>query len=368
MKILYVTTIGTTMGFFKEFIGSLINDGHTVDIATNEETSPVPEFYYNRNCKVFGISTSRSPFSLGNFRAIKQIRQIVIENGYDIVHCHTPLAAAATRLACRPLRKKGLKVFYTAHGFHFYKGAPIKNWLIFYPIEKICSYFTDVLITINKEDYDLAKRKFRAKKTEHVEGVGIDLSEFGRNSFFREQKREELGIPEDAKLLLSVGELNENKNHETVIKAIKDFGVYYIIAGEGALHEHLQKLIDEQDLTDKVKLLGYRDDVSELYSAADIFVFPSFREGLSVALMEAMASGLLCAVSKIRGNVDLIDYNGGSYFNPTDAESCKLAIEDLMKKDCISICKYNAEKIKTFSRDNIVKKMKKMYYELGVDE
>lgn len=164
MKILYVTTIGATMNFFREFVDELIKDGNTVDIATNETTSVVPEFYKNLGCKVYPIETSRSPLQKGNVVAINQIRKLVTEEHYDIVHCHTPIAAMCTRLACRKVRKQGTKVFYTAHGFHFYKGAPLKNWLLYYPVEKICAHFTDVLITINQEDYELAQKKMKAKK------------------------------------------------------------------------------------------------------------------------------------------------------------------------------------------------------------
>ena len=157
MKILYVTTIARTMVFFKNFIHLLIGKGHTVDIATNETNRKVPEEYRLWNCQIHQIDTSRSPLSKSNLTAYKQLKTLVETGEYDIVHCHTPVAAMITRLTCRGVRKKGTKVFYTAHGFHFYKGAPKLNWLIYYPIEKICSYFTDVLITINKEDLNRTK-------------------------------------------------------------------------------------------------------------------------------------------------------------------------------------------------------------------
>ena len=156
MKILYITTIGGTMNFFQSFIQRLVQEGHTVDIACNNTTSKVAGFYYELGCNVYAIQTSRSPLNKGNIRAIRQIKTLVENNHYDIVHCHTPIAAMCTRIACRRARKQGTKVFYTAHGFHFYKGAPLKNWLVYYPVEKICSYFTDILITINREDYALS--------------------------------------------------------------------------------------------------------------------------------------------------------------------------------------------------------------------
>lgn len=334
------------MGFFKSLIKELTDAGHTVDIAANEQDSPVPDCYREWGCKVFPISTSRSPFSIGNLKAIKQIRALAKD--YDIVHCHTPLAAAATRIACRPLRKKqGLRVIYTAHGFHFYKGAPKKNWIIYYPVEKYCSRFTDVLITINKEDYELATRKFRARRVEYVPGVGIDVEKFADTHADRAAKRRELGIPDDAKLILSVGELNENKNHRLVIEALAKLGradVCYLIAGVGDRKSELEQLAKERSVT--LLLPGYRRDVAELYKAADLFVFPSFREGLPVSLMEAMAAGLPCLASAIRGSADLLP--PAFLFSPNDSDGlAKLMCESLAspERKQYDLSEYDVKKI-----------------------
>ena len=252
-------------------------------------------------------------------------------------------------------------MFYTAHGFHFYKGAPLKNWLLYYPIEKICSHFTDVLITINQEDYALVRKKMKAKRVEYVPGVGIDLTKFGQAAVEKSAKRKELGIPEEATLLLSVGELNENKNHETVIRAIKDLNVYYIIAGKGELYEQLQKIIDTLGMTERVKLLGYRKDVAELYLVTDIYILPSIREGLNVSIMEAMASGLPVVCGRIRGNTDLIDENGGVLFDPSDVDNCKNAISQLLEEDLSLMSKYNTEKVKDFQVSKVNTLINQLY-------
>lgn len=364
MKILYVTTVGSMMRFFTSFIEDLLNDGHIVEIATNEEQTKVPDCYKEWGVKIHQIETSRSPINAGNLRAIKQIRKIVVENKYDIVHCHTPIAAMCTRIACRKARKKGTKVIYTAHGFHFYKGAPFKSWLLYYPVEKICSYFTDVLITINQEDYALAQKRMKAKKIIYIPGVGIDLSKFNQSSVDKFEKRKELGVPEQATMMLSIGELNENKNHEIVLRAIADIkDVYYLIAGEGNLHSKLQNVIEELNISNRVKMLGYRKDIRELCASADIYCMPSFREGLSVALMEAMSMGLPCIVSKIRGNTDLIDENGGVLFNPYNIDDFRRQFEKLVQMDLIKIGNYNKEKIKNFSIEEINCQMKNIYEE-----
>jgi glycosyltransferase involved in cell wall biosynthesis len=230
----------------------------------------------------------------------------VIENGnYDVVHCHTPNASVITRLACRKIREKtGLKVFYTAHGFHFYKGAPKLNWMVFYPIEKFCSRFTDKLITINQEDYQLANSKFHTREVCYVPGVGIDLSRFKNVQVDRADKRREIGVPEDAFLLLSVGELNENKNHQVIVRALatlKDSNVHYAIAGVGNKQDFISALARELGVADQVHLLGYRNDIPELNYTADAFCFPSLREGLGIAAIEAMACGLPLITSNVHG-------------------------------------------------------------------
>ena len=367
MRILYITTIGSTMGFFKDFIRELLDEGHTVDIATNENEAKVHDYYREWGCGVHQIDCSRAPLRKENLYAIKQINEIVNGNKYDIVHCHTPIAASCARLACKGLRKKGVKVIYTAHGFHFYKGAPLKNWLIYYPVEKMCAHWTDALITINREDYALAQKKMKAKKIYYVPGVGIDTERFRDAVVDKKAKRAELGVPQDAVLLLSVGELNENKNHETVIKAlaqIKRKDVHYAIAGQGELENYLKKVATNFDVDKQVHLVGYRTDVAELYKAADICCFPSIREGLSVALMEAMASELPCVVSNIRGNTDLIQPEKGGYLlEPCDVSGFAHALARLVENVSLrqQMGAFNSKIVEKFDMLYVKNEMQKIY-------
>lgn len=336
MKILYVTTVGMTMGFFKSFIKKLSDDGNEVELACNCSLNDIPEFYINSGFKIHSIDCSRAPLNKGNFIAVKQLKKIVENGHFDIVHCHTPIAAACCRIACRKVRKNGTKVIYTAHGFHFYKGAPFKNWLIYYPIEKMCSHFTDVLITINTEDYALAQRKLKAKDIKYVPGVGINKSRFSDAAVSKNEKRKLLGIPEEAFLILSVGELNENKNHETVIRAVAestDKKIHYAIAGEGINRKYLQNLAKELNIEDRIHLLGQRTDIEEIYKSADIYVLPSIREGLNVSVMEAMASGLPVIASDIRGNRDMVMPQGGFLVSPTNVSEFADVISKLLNDD-----------------------------------
>lgn len=352
------------MGFFKSFIRELLDQGHSVDIACNYSDGKVADCYEEWGCSIYKLSCTRSPISSGNITAINEIKKLIHKENYDIVHCHTPIAAACTRIACKSLRKSGLKVIYTAHGFHFYKGAPLKNWLMFYQIEKLCSKWTDVLITINKEDYELANKKFKAKSTEYVPGVGIDIAKFRDIEVDKVTKREELGIPCNSFLMLSVGELNENKNHESVIRALAQLNnsdIHYAIAGVGSLDKHLLELSKELGVDKQVHLLGYRTDVNEICKTSDLYVHPSYREGLPVSVMEAMASGLPILCSRVRGNVDLVNENGGFLFNPHNVDDCKHAIEELLSKELKKIGDYNAEIIKVFDSNSVNVIMRRIY-------
>lgn len=372
MKILYITTIGKTMHFFKSFIQELVREGHTVDIAANENggASPVDVSYKGLGCRVFPLSCLRSPIHRENLKASVQIRKLVSENHYDIVHCHTPIASACARIACRGLRKtEKVKVVYTAHGFHFYSGAPVKNWLLYFPVEYLCSYWTDMLITINREDYKRAKKKLHAVQTAYVPGVGIDTRKFQKEidadkaeaMTGREKVRKEFGIPKDALLLLSVGELNENKNHEVILRALKKLKVYYIIVGSGKKLAYLKGLAAELHLEKRVRFAGYRLDVADFYDAADLYVLPSKREGLNVSIMEAMASGLPVACSRIRGNTELVDENGGCLFDPYSPKEAAWGIGRLLSKDLESYGAYNLDKIRKFDVSAVNKAVKGLY-------
>lgn len=265
----------------------------------------------------YDIPFERNPFKPGNLEAYRKLKEIIDAGYYDIIHCHTPVGAALTRLAARVSRKRGTKVIYTAHGFHFYKEAPLLNWMIFYPVERWLAHYTDTLITINKEDYERAK-SFKAGRVCYVPGVGVDLNKFNTQSVNREGKRRELGFTKDDFILLSVGELIPRKNHQLVLHALgllqkqgKLGNIQYVICGRGVKLDDLMALAQKLQIADHVHFLGYRNDISAICQASDLFVFMSKQEGLPVAMMEAMACGLPVICSDIRGNTDLVE-NGVS--------------------------------------------------------
>ena len=330
MKILYVTTIGTTMIFFKSLVKDLINLGHTVDIACNFSENDVPEFYNELNCKKYQIFFSRSPFSRNNIKSAKCLNKIIVENKYDIIHCHTPIASVITRFVCRNMN---VKVIYTAHGFHFYKSAPLINWLIYYPIEKICSKWTDLLITINKEDYEIAKRKLYAKDVKYIPGVGINYDDINNILINEQDKRKELGVPNDSFLIVSVGELNTNKNHSIIIKALHKINnpiIHYCIVGAGEAEMNLKQLTNNLNLCNQIHFLGYRNDVIEIYKCADVCCFPSIREGLGLAAIEGMACGLPLIAADNRGTRSYaINGRNSMVCSPFDVDGFQNAINKL---------------------------------------
>lgn len=355
IRILYVSTVGVMMNFFTPLVHELISCGHHVDIACNEELSPVPEVFRTLGCQTIPISCVRSPFHPGTLKSIGQIRRLVRRGGYEIVHCHTPIASFCTRLACWGLP---CRVIYTAHGFHFYKGAPLVNWLLYYTAEKICAPLTDTLITINREDFSLAQKKLKAKQVLYVPGVGIDLSHF--HPHVPTLSREDLNIPEGNRILLSVGQLIPRKNHKTLIRAVAQMDhLTLLIAGEGVIEQQLKDLASEVKCD--IRFLGQRSDIASLCNLCDLFVLPSFQEGLSVALMEAMACGKAIACSRIRGNTDLVDQNGGVFFDPHSVEGCRAALEEILHIDRAAMGAYNRNAVAAFSVKTINQQMLEIY-------
>lgn len=237
------------------------------------------------------------------------------------------------------------------------------NWLVYYPVEKMLSRWTDVLITINHEDYARAKKKFHAGKTYYLPGIGIDLERFhAGDAQTIQQKRQELGLQPEDVFLLSVGELSDRKNHVVVIEAMKQLvqkhsQLRYFICGQGEKKQELQQLIQKYHLEDHVKLLGFRTDVAELCQAADVFVFPSKQEGLPVALMEAMACGVPVVCSRIRGNTDLIQEEK-CLFEPDDVEQVETSVEWILKKNEKKVV-YN--ELSKYDLMNVIKEYGEIY-------
>lgn len=367
-KVLFAATVVKThiMEFHIPYLKLFQDMGWQTAVAARNDYEDPADCVIPHCDAYYDIPFERIPVKPGNLRAYRMLKKVIREGEYDIIHCHTPVGSILTRLAAISARKKGTKVIYTAHGFHFFRGAPLMNWLLYFPAEWVCSFLTDVLITINREDYEFASRHMHPRKLCYVPGVGVDVKRFGGFGAERAQMRQSLGIKDGEFFLLSVGELTPNKNHEMAIRALKlleDTPIRYVIAGRGERMEELKALVRELNLEDRVQLLGYRNDVPKLYAAADAFVFPSFREGLSVALMEAMAAGLPCVVAPIRGNTDLIDDGVQGLHTKLTPEAIAENLRKLCEKPelCASLGSAAAQKVQLFDAENVHRTMRKIY-------
>lgn len=309
-KILYVTTVSRTINaFLIPHIEMLLEEGYQVDCACSIDKA-IDKRLLAKGVNIYETPFSRNPLSLKNIKAFTKLQIIQKLNKYDIVHVHTPVAALYGRLLKMFFPK--IKTIYTAHGYHFYEGAPKKNWIVFYPIEKLMAKFTDVIININEEDYKITKDRLKPKSCYLINGVGIDIEEYQfRNEETRRREREKLKLEDEDFVILMIAELNENKNHEQLIKAMTHLKNKYprikaLCVGEGEKEKEIQQAIEAKGLEENVKLLGFREDIKELISASDMGMLLSYREGLPRSIMELMAEGKKVVGTDTRGIRDLI--------------------------------------------------------------
>lgn len=312
--------------------------------------------------------------SITNFKdnliAYNNLKEVVENNNIEVIHCNTPIGGMIGRLIGK--RYKIDKVIYTAHGFHFYKGAPILNRTVFKLAEKLMARWTDAIITMNEEDYQAAK-KFKLKKNGKifkVHGVGINLNDFNNVVVDLYSKRKELGFYEEDILCISAGDLVKRKNYESAIKAIaksKNEKIHYLICGRGPEKENLQELARELDVEDRIHFLGFRNDIKELMKISDIFLFTTLQEGLPRSMMEAMATGLPCIASNIRGNVDLIrDSKGGFLCDSSDVKKISEKINYLADNKNLrkKMGNYNLKEIRDYDILFVENEIRDIYSEV----
>lgn len=369
-KILIVATVQSHVAQFHQYIINMLKDeGYEVHVAAKDNLSVKGGLKLYNVDKLFDIPFERSPFKKQNVKAYKELKKVIIENDYDLIQCNTPVGGILTRLAARTERKKGCKVLYMAHGFHFYKGASIKNWITYYPIEKLFARFTDTLITINNEDFALAKRKFKCQ-TAHIHGIGVSRDKYYIHSDAEKSElRKAYGLSDDYFVIVCVGELNKNKDQTTLIKAINNIknecvGIKLLLAGNGPYDEALKALVKELKLDNYISFLGYTRNLPSIVPFCDLLVSCSHREGLPLNIIEAMISGIPVVASKNRGHNELvIDGKNGFKFDPADYEQCGRLIQKLYTdREQLKMLAENApNSVEAYMNENVIQEIKAIY-------
>lgn len=308
-KVLFVATVTRhIIGFHEPYLKWFKENGYEVSVASyGEENINYCDIHYN-------LEFVRSPFNAKNIKVYKKLKEIINQSEFDIIHCHTPMGGVLARIASIKSRKKNnTKVIYTAHGFHFYKGAPTLNWLLYYPVEKFLSRYTDTLITINEEDYNFALKEFKTEKIYLVNGVGVDPNKFKFNISEEEKDnlRKDIGVNKDDIVLIYLAEMNKNKNQIMAINLIKELikeneKYKLLLVGKDSYDGKYQKIVEDNNLKNNIKFLGYREDIPKLMKIADIYISTSLREGLPINLVEAAVCGLPIIATNCRGNRDVV--------------------------------------------------------------
>ena len=368
-KALYVATVDIHIKTFHlPYLQLLHDNGYEVHVVTNgNEKIPFCDVKHQ-------ICIERNPFKLKNIKAIKQLKKIINEEKFDFIHCHTPMGGVIARLSARHARKKyKTRVIYTAHGFHFYKGAPKLNWMLLYPIEKWLAKYTDTLITINTEDYNLAKNKFskRCNDIKYIQGVGIDIKKFNVNLSNEEKRiyKESLGLKLDDYILTCVARLDKNKNQGFLFIVMEQLlkennNIHLLLVGNDELNGYYQKIIKERNLDKNIHFLGRREDIPNILAITDIVVSASLREGLPVNVMEAFAAGKPVVALDCRGMKDLVENGGNGYIiSNTNYDEYSKKINEIIINKYLSnkISNNNINAAKKYSITTIIEKIKDVY-------
>lgn len=371
-KVLLVATVQSHIAqFHKPLIKMLQEDGYEIDVAARDNLKEKNGLKIENVNNIYDIPFSRNPISKNNIKAYKELKSIVLRNQYDIIHCNTPMGGVITRLVKKNCKQIVAKIIYTAHGFHFYKGGPIKNWILYYPIEKFLSHYTDVLITINEEDYQIALNKFKTKFVYKINSTGISLQKFQKDLDDEEkiELQKSLNIEDNNFVILCIGELNKNKNQLMQIKAmeilIKEYpNIKLFLVGNGPLKEFYEKEIQIRSLENNIFLLGYRTDINKLLKMSNLVISTSIREGLPINILEAMSSGNPVIVTSNRGHREIIsNENDGFIIELGDynelVNKIKYIIENKEKRNMI--IEKAKETVKKYSEDVVSIKLKEIY-------
>lgn len=363
-KVLFVATMHShIVHFHLPYLEYWNNRGYEVHVAANLDKKTYQSTMDKYPHIVWhDIDFARNPFSKQTIISYQQLKRIMVKHKFELMHTHTPIASILSRYAAN--KCKIPKVVYTAHGFHFHETAPKLNWLVYYPVEKYMARYTDALITMNEQDYQLAKTKFKTRQTDgiyKVNGVGIDLNEYAVSNEIDYEFKVSLDIPKDNFVITIIGELNQNKNQIQMIQAVEqlnDPNITLLLVGSGDNYELFKERYKGNE---NIKILGYRTDVKALLNITDVVASMSYREGLPKNVMEAMAAGKPLIATNIRGNQDLVvDGETGYLVEVGDVRAIILAIKKLKKEE--NNFGENAKKnIKEYNVNTVISQVNNIY-------
>lgn len=371
MKVLLTATVQSHIcQFHKPLVEMLHNHGYEVHVAARNNLAEKNGLKLDFAEKVYDVPFARSPKSKDNFRAYRELKKIIEKENYEVIHCNTPMGGIVTRLAATKARKMGTKVYYTAHGFHFYKGAPKKNWLVYYPIEKMfAKYFTDKLITIANSDKEIALNHKFGTPVFRIHSVGINNDKyFVRTDEEIQAKREDEGYLRDEFICICTGELNKNKNQKRLIEIIPKIIVHIpnfklLLAGNGPERENLINLAKKLNVEKYIQFLGYRIDLENYVTIADLAISVSIREGLGINLIEAMACGKPVIGSENRGHCEFIINEENGFIINSDTEIVKDIVKLFQNKKLrLKLGKAAEETAKLYSAHCVMKELEKIYF------
>jgi len=365
-KILFVANISKhILRFHIPYLKWFQENGYETHVAANgEEEIPFCNVKHN-------VPIVRSPFSLKNIKAHKILKKIIEENNFVLVHGHTPMGGVLARTASATSRRKGTKVLYTAHGFHFFKGAPLKNWLLYYPMEKYLASFSDVIITINEEDYNLLfEKNFNTPSKFTIKGIGVDAGRFSPVSPFRKSElRKQLGYNDSQFILIYVGEFIYRKNHRFIIDSVSKLAQHIpnlkiLFAGRGILLEEMKQYAIRKNVNEIIDFLGFRTDIQDIMSISDIGISASRHEGLGLNLAEEMFLGLPIVATEDRGHREMVEpeVNGFLFKQNNSTEFCEyvsMLYQDKDKRERFG--KKSIELTQKFSLENAIASMAEIY-------
>lgn len=366
-KVLFVATVTRHINAFHiPYLKWFKEQGYEVHVASNGNEKIE---YCDKH---FNLPFERFPLKVNNIKTYKELKKIIDDNNYEIIHCHTPVGGVLARLAARKARKKGTRVIYTAHGFHFYKGAPLLNWIIYYPIEKICAKWTDCLITINEEDYKFAQKHLKPQRVEHIHGIGVDTQRISQE-VSKEQKdklRKKIGINKEDIVFSYIAELNKNKNQILLIETIEKLqsrlhNAKLLLVGDGILQQRYKEIIKEKKLEKNIFVLGRRNDINEILSITDIYLASSIREGLGLNIIEAMYKKVLVIAYNNRGHREIVLNNKtGILLEQNTSNEMVEKIINLLKnseEEKERIKNLAKQNVKKYLLENVIKEMERIY-------